>query len=54
MLTLDKQNALRERYREANPGWRPATEVYSELVQRAINPASRLLDLGCGRGGLLE
>ncbi len=54
MLTLDKQNALRERYREANPGWRPATEVYSELVQRAINPASRLLDLGCGRGGLVE
>jgi SAM-dependent methyltransferase len=54
MLTLDKQNALRERYREENPGWRPATEVYSELAQRAANPSSRLLDLGCGRGGLVE
>jgi 2-polyprenyl-3-methyl-5-hydroxy-6-metoxy-1,4-benzoquinol methylase len=54
MLTLDKQKALRERYREANPGWRPATEVYSELAQRAIKPTSRLLDLGCGRGGLVE
>jgi 2-polyprenyl-3-methyl-5-hydroxy-6-metoxy-1,4-benzoquinol methylase len=54
MLTLDQQNALRERYREANPGWRPATEVYAELTQKVLRSTSRLLDLGCGRGGLVE
>ncbi len=54
MLNLDRQNALRERYREINPGWRPATELFAELVRKAIGPASRLLDLGCGRGGLVE
>jgi SAM-dependent methyltransferase len=54
MLNLDKQNALRERYREENPGWRPATEVYSDLAQSAIRSKSRCLDLGCGRGGLVE
>jgi SAM-dependent methyltransferase len=54
MLELEEQNALRERYREDNPGWQPATEVYAALVRRNITPASRILDLGCGRGGLVE
>lgn len=54
MLELDDQNALRERYREENPGWRPATEVYAGIVRINITPASRILDLGCGRGGLVE
>lgn len=54
MLELDDQNALRERYREKNPGWRPATEVFAGFVRRNIIPASRILDLGCGRGGLVE
>lgn len=54
MLPLDKQNALRERYRREDPGWRPATEVYADLVRAQLRPESRLLDLGCGRGGLVE
>jgi SAM-dependent methyltransferase len=54
MLSLDQQNKFREQYRQINPGWRPATEVYSELVRSRLDPASRLLDLGCGRGGLVE
>lgn len=55
MLNLDKQNALRERYRAENPGWRPATEVYAELVRDYVNKShGRVLDLGCGRGGLVE
>ncbi|HET6446842.1 MAG TPA: class I SAM-dependent methyltransferase [candidate division Zixibacteria bacterium] len=54
MLNLDEQNALRERYRESNPEWRPATDLYAELARKAILPDSRLLDLGCGRGGLVE
>ena len=37
-----------------NPGWRPATEVYAALVRATIRPSDRLLDLGCGRGGLVE
>lgn len=54
MLSLEKQNELREAYREAHPGWRPATEVFAAWVRDAIKPASRVLDLGCGRGGLVE
>lgn len=36
------------------PGWRPATEEYAGLVRAHLQPESRLLDLGCGRGGLVE
>ena len=54
MLSLERQNELREAYRLANPGWRPATEVYADLVRSHLRPDSQVLDLGCGRGGLVE
>ena len=54
MLSLEQQNALRDAYRQANPGWRPATELYAAVVQAHLWPGARVLDLGCGRGGLVE
>ncbi|GAB4575535.1 MAG: hypothetical protein Kow0077_27480 [Anaerolineae bacterium] len=55
-LTLDRQNAYRARYARFRPGWQPATAVYETLVRHALlnRPAPVLLDLGCGRGGVLE
>ncbi|MCP4356971.1 MAG: methyltransferase domain-containing protein [Chloroflexi bacterium] len=37
-----------------NPGWRPATEIYADWVREGLRPSSHLLDIGCGRGGLVE
>ena len=54
MLSLDRQNRLRQRYRQMKPEWQPATEIYAGLVNQHLQPGSRILDLGCGRGGLLE
>jgi ubiquinone/menaquinone biosynthesis C-methylase UbiE len=54
MLSLEQQNRLREQYSQSNPGWRPATEVFADLVRDNLQPGVRLLDLGCGRGGLVE
>ena len=54
MLSLEQQNAWREQYRALNPGWRPATEVYADMVRSYLRPSARVLDLGCGRGGLVE
>ena len=54
MLSLDKQNAWREQYRASHPGWQPATELYANLVRQQLTPAARVLDIGCGRGGLVE
>ncbi len=53
-LSLERQNAYRMRYRAQHPGWRPATEVYEDLIRQHLQPEMRVLDLGCGRGGVLE
>ena len=54
MLSLDRQNELREQYRQTHPGWQPATELYADLVRAQVRPSSHVLDVGCGRGGLVE
>lgn len=54
MLSLDRQNRWREIYRQSHPDWRPATEIFADRVRHYLHPDARLLDLGCGRGGLIE
>ncbi|MCQ3931599.1 MAG: hypothetical protein DPW16_14165 [Chloroflexi bacterium] len=53
-LTLEKQNAYRQRYARMTPGWQPATEVYAFLIRQYLQLGMRVLDVGCGRGGVLE
>jgi len=50
----DRQEHYRALYRKIKPGWKPSTEVYQELVASYLNPDAKLLDLGCGRGGIVE
>lgn len=54
MLSLEQQNHLREQYRQQFPHWRPATEAFAALVRVYLDVESHLLDVGCGRGGLME
>ncbi len=54
MLPLPKQNAYRERYKKLRPGWQPSGEVFEALTRQHIGPAVRVLDVGCGRGGVME
>lgn len=35
-------------------GWKPATEVYEDAIRAALRPGMRVIDVGCGRGGVLE
>lgn len=53
-LTLDKQNEYRRRYADWTPGWRPATVVYETAIRERLAPGMAVLDIGCGRGGVLE
>src|SRR5690349_10101314 len=54
MLPLDRQNRYRERYRREHPQWRSSGDAFEALVRQRLTPASRVLDLGCGRGGVME
>lgn len=54
MLSLEKQEAYRQRYASERPDWKPATHRYLERVTRHLTPHTHVLDLGCGRGGIVE
>ncbi len=53
-LPLDVQNSYRERYRAMRPGWRTSNEQLEAMVRSYLTPGSSVLDLGCGRGGVVE
>jgi ubiquinone/menaquinone biosynthesis C-methylase UbiE len=36
------------------PGYRPALEVYTGLLDSLVGPQTRLLDVGCGPGGIVK
>lgn len=54
LLPLTRQNSYRERYRAMRPGWRSSGDQLEALVRTHLTPESRVLDLGCGRGGVVE
>jgi ubiquinone/menaquinone biosynthesis C-methylase UbiE len=54
MLPLSKQNAYRQRYHALNPTWHTSGDEYERIVRKHITPQTRLLDIGGGRGGLIE
>jgi len=54
LLPLDAQNAYRDRYRAMRPGWRSSGDQLEALVRSYLSPDSHVLDLGCGRGGVVE
>ena len=53
-LSLERQNAYRARYARLRVGWQPATARYEALIRAHLRPGMRVLDVGCGRGGVLE
>ncbi len=54
MLNLGKQERIRERYQAMKPGYRPALDIYTALIDRLITPETVLLDAGCGPAGLVK
>lgn len=50
----DRLETYRARYATVVDGWRPATAVYQDWVASQLRPGAHVLDLGCGRGGIVE
>jgi len=54
MIPLEKQNRYRAIYQDMNPGYEHSGSTYEGLVKRHLTPQARVLDAGCGRGGVIE
>ncbi len=54
LLPLTLQNRYRARYQAMRPEWRSSGDQLEALVRSYVTSSSRVLDLGCGRGGLVE
>ena len=54
LLPLDRQNTYRARYSEMRPGWQSSGDQLEALVRGYATPEASVLDLGCGRGGVVE
>jgi SAM-dependent methyltransferase len=54
LLPLTLQNRYRAQYRAMRPGWQSSGDQLEALVRSYLTPASSVLDLGCGRGGVVE
>ena len=54
LLPLAVQNAYRERYRAIRPDWRSSGDQLETIIRSHLTTDSRVLDLGCGRGGVVE
>jgi SAM-dependent methyltransferase len=54
MLPLLRQNEYRRRYAALVPGWRSSGDLFESVVRDSINSQTHLLDVGGGRGGLIE
>ncbi len=54
MIPLDEQNRYRDIYRSLRPGYEDSVTLYARLVGQYVTAQARVLDAGCGRGGVIE
>jgi SAM-dependent methyltransferase len=54
LLPLTLQNTYRARYRAMRPGWQSSGDQLEALVRGYVSSEASVLDLGCGRGGVVE
>jgi SAM-dependent methyltransferase len=54
LLPLTLQNRYRAQYRSMRPGWQSSGDQLEALVWRYVSSETSVLDLGCGRGGVVE
>jgi ubiquinone/menaquinone biosynthesis C-methylase UbiE len=53
VISLDQQDRYRELYRALRPTYRTSGQIYEGLVAKHITPETKVLDVGCGRAGVI-
>jgi len=51
---MRKQEYYRQEYRRLKPDWRDSLTIYRNLIGKATNGGTRILDVGCGHGDFLK
>jgi len=51
---MRKQEFYRQEYRRLKPKWRDSLVIYRNVIDRATNPDTRILDVGCGHGEFMK
>lgn len=54
MLPLERQELYRQRYARQRSGWRSSGARLEALVRASAGSGARVLDVGSGRGGVME
>lgn len=54
MLSLERQEHLRDRYRAMRPTYEHGLDRYRRLMDALVTPQTRILDVGTGPAGLVE
>jgi SAM-dependent methyltransferase len=48
---MNRQAYWRSRYKQLRPDWNASSVLYERLIAARLDPATRVLDLGCGHKG---
>lgn len=51
---MSRQERFRDAYAQMQPTWRRGLDLYRDQIDRLVGPDTRLLDVGCGHGTLLQ
>jgi ubiquinone/menaquinone biosynthesis C-methylase UbiE len=51
---MNKQEHYRKKYKTLNPSWQDSSILYRDLIDSHTNSQTKILDIGCGHGNLLE
>jgi SAM-dependent methyltransferase len=49
----NRQERYRQEYRRRRPGWRDSAAIFRSMIEEHAPPGARILDVGCGRKGVL-
>ncbi len=51
---MDRPTHYKQRFAQENPQWRESSFIYKDIIDAMVGRQTKLLDVGCGHGNLLQ